>query len=111
MKLTFNINYDTVFGEEVLLNIVETDSKGAKKTSQFRMNNRDGKHWWYELNRKEATLNTSLDYYYSVDCAWADSRHEWLTETHRLEFALRLTTKRCASSCVHRSFAHSNSLL
>ena len=64
MKLTFNINYDTVFGEEVLLNIVETDSKGAKKTSQFRMNNRDGKHWWYELNRKEATLNTSLDYYY-----------------------------------------------
>ena len=87
MKLTFNINYDTVFGEEVLLNIVETDSKGAKKTSQFRMNNRDGKQWWYELNRKEAPLNTSLDYYYSVDCDWADSRHEWLTETHRLELS------------------------
>ena len=29
MKLTFNINYDTVFGEEVLLNVVENNKKGG----------------------------------------------------------------------------------
>ena len=85
MKLTFNINYDTIFGEEVLLNVVENNKKGGKKTSQYRMNNRDGKHWWVELNRTEASLNTAIDYYYSVDCDWSDGRHEWLTEKHRLE--------------------------
>ena len=88
MKLTFNINYDTVFGEEVLLNVVENNKKGGKKTSQYRMNNRDGKHWWVELNRTEASLNTAIDYYYSVDCDWSDGRHEWLTEKHRLELTV-----------------------
>ena len=88
MKLTFNINYDTVFGEEVLLNVVENSKKGGKKTSQYRMNNRDGKHWWVELNRTEASLNTAIDYYYSVDCDWSDGRHEWLTEKHRLELTV-----------------------
>ena len=33
MKLTFNIDYDTIFGEEVLLNVVENNKKGGKKTS------------------------------------------------------------------------------
>jgi len=88
MKLTFNINYDTIFGEEVLLNVVENNKKGGKKTSQYRMNNRDGKHWWVELNRTEASLNTAIDYYYSVDCDWSDGRHEWLTEKHRLELTV-----------------------
>ena len=88
MKLTFNINYDTVFGEEVLLNVVENSKKGGRKTSQYRMNNRDGKHWWVELNRTEASLNTAIDYYYSVDCDWSDGRHEWLTEKHRLELTV-----------------------
>ena len=88
MKLTFNINYDTIFGEEVLLNVVENNKKGGKKTSQYRMNNQDGKHWWVELNRTEASLNTAIDYYYSVDCDWSDGRHEWLTEKHRLELTV-----------------------
>ncbi|WP_315345540.1 4-alpha-glucanotransferase [Segatella salivae] len=88
MKLTFNIDYDTIFGEEVLLNVVENSKKGGKKTSQYRMNNRDGKHWWVELNRTEASLNTAIDYYYSVDCDWSDGRHEWLTEKHRLELTV-----------------------
>ena len=88
MKLTFNIDYDTIFGEEVLLNVVENNKKGGKKTSQYRMNNRDGKHWWVELNRTEASLNTAIDYYYSVDCDWSDGRHEWLTEKHRLELTV-----------------------
>ncbi|MBF1531196.1 MAG: 4-alpha-glucanotransferase [Prevotella salivae] len=88
MKLTFNIDYDTIFGEEVLLNVVENNKKGGKKTSQYRMNNRDGKHWWAELNRTEASLNTAIDYYYSVDCDWSDGRHEWLTEKHRLELTV-----------------------
>ena len=88
MKLTFNIDYGTIFGEEVLLNVVENNKKGGKKTSQYRMNNQDGKHWWVELNRTEASLNTAIDYYYSVDCDWSDGRHEWLTEKHRLELTV-----------------------
>lgn len=31
MKLTFNIDYDTIFGEEVLLNVVENNKKEVKR--------------------------------------------------------------------------------
>ena len=50
MKISFNIDYETVFGEEILLNVVERVKNVKDKLSQFRMNNVHGKHWWYDLN-------------------------------------------------------------
>ena len=49
MKLIFNIDYQTVFGEELLLNLVEKD--GAENhVSSYRMKTEDGMRWTYELN-------------------------------------------------------------
>ena len=44
MKLIFNIDYQTVFGEELLLNLVEKD--GAENhVSSYRMKSEDGMRW------------------------------------------------------------------
>lgn len=85
MKISFNIDYETVFGEEILLNVVERVKNVKDKLSQFRMNNVHGKHWWYDLNKTASAQNTVIDYFYSVDCDGSEKRHEWFTQPHRLE--------------------------
>ena len=81
MKLQFNLEYQTTFGEELVLNILS-----EKKTEQHKMSTLDGLHWTCELNK---TMKASVyaDYYYSVYRGDQETRHEWLTEPHRLEFA------------------------
>ena len=85
MKISFNIDYETVFGEEILLNVVERVKDMKDKISQFRMNNVHGKHWWYDLNKAASAQNSVIDYFYSVDCDGNEKRHEWFTQPHRLE--------------------------
>ena len=85
MKISFNIDYETVFGEEILLNVVERVKDMKDKISQFRMNNVHGKHWWYDLNKAASAQNSVIDYFYSIDCDGNEKRHEWLTQPHRLE--------------------------
>lgn len=87
MKISFNIDYETVFGEEILLNVVERVKNVKDKLSQFRMNNVHGKHWWYDLNKSASSQNSVIDYFYSVDCDGNEKRHEWLTQPHRLEIS------------------------
>ena len=85
MKISFNIDYETVFGEEILLNVVERVKNVKDKLSQFRMNNVHGKHWWYDLNKAASAENTVIDYFYSVDCDGSEKRHDWFTQPHLLE--------------------------
>lgn len=87
MKISFNIDYETVFGEEILLNVVERVKNMKDKTSQFRMNNVHGKHWWYDLNKSASAQNSVIDYFYSIDCDGNEKRHEWFTQPHRLELS------------------------
>ena len=85
MKLYFNINYKTVYGEELLLNVVDEKADGTEKITSFRMSTVDGWHWFYEMNRPASAQYSVLRYFYSVDCEGAERRHEWLTEVHQLE--------------------------
>lgn len=83
MKLLFNVEYQTTFGESLVLNILSDD---ATKTSKYKMTTLDGCHWFIELT-KVAKPGTYIDYYYSLMHGDEEARHEWLVEPHRLEFA------------------------
>ena len=85
MKLLFNMEYQTTFGEDLVLNILSGEDADAKAT-QHKMSTLDGLHWFVELT-KATKSGTYVDYYYSVMKGDAVARHEWLVEPHRLEFA------------------------
>ena len=81
MKILFNLEYQTAFGEELTLNILEENGS----TEQHKMGTLDGLHWTCELSRS-VKAGTYIDYYYKVCRGEEDYRHEWLVEPHRLEF-------------------------
>ena len=83
MKLLFNLEYQTTFGEALVLNIKNGGDEG--KYSPYKMTANDGQHWFCEINRP-AKLGSYIDYYYSVMHGDEESRHEWLVQAHRLEF-------------------------
>ena len=80
MKLIFNLEYQTIFGEQLVLNFVDETGKAEPHT----MDTRDGKHWTYEYSKVVKT-GKCLDYYYSVQRGDEVIRHEWLVQPHRLE--------------------------
>ena len=82
MKLLFNLNYRTVFGEQLVLSIMD----GSADAERFPMTTTDGEHWQVELSRS-AKAGTHIDYFYSVFVGEEERRHEWMVEPHRLEFA------------------------
>ena len=82
MKLLFNLEYQTTFGENLVLNIMSEDDKS--KVTQYKMSTLDGLHWSYQLT-KGAKAEAHIDYYYSVYRGDKEARHEWLTEPHHLE--------------------------
>ena len=84
MKLIFNIEYRTTFGEDLILNILPDDQ--SARPAQHKMSTLDGTHWSCELT-KAMKPGTFIDYYYSVKRGDNVTRHEWLVEPHRLEFA------------------------
>lgn len=98
MNVKFNIQYCTVYGEEVLLNIAPTvaDEESAQDLSQYQviaMSTHNGKTWSVEtqLDTKKATR---YDYFYSVRGVRSIKCSEWKTVTHRIE--LNATeAKRC----------------
>lgn len=59
MKYIFNIDYKTVYGEYVYLNIEGREKK------RLRMGTVNGQRWTYELSDKQAT--GQLSYFYSVE--------------------------------------------
>ena len=87
MKLQFNLEYQTTFGEELVLNIISGEGKTLQtKVEQHKMTTLDGLHWFCEMSRSIKT-STYVDYYYSVYRGDQEIRHEWLVVPHRLEFA------------------------
>ena len=82
MKLLFNVEYQTTFGEDLVLNIFNVD---ASKTSKHKMTTLDGVHWFVEIT-KDMKVGTYIDYYYSLMHGDEEARHEWLVQAHRLEF-------------------------
>ena len=80
MRIVFNLEYQTTFGEELALNILLDG-----KTEQHKMSTLDGCHWMCELSKSVKT-KTHIDYFYCVMRGDEQTRCEWLTEPHRLEF-------------------------
>ena len=82
MKIQFNLDYRTSFGERLVLSILD----GNRPAEQFEMTTADGEHWTVEVSRS-AKAGTSIDYYYSLYREDRELRHEWFVVPHRLEFA------------------------
>jgi 4-alpha-glucanotransferase len=81
MKIQFNIEYQTTFGEELVLNILKEDSK----PEQHKMGTLDGNHWTCEISKAFKTCS-HIDYYYTLVRGEQITRSEWQIEPHRLEF-------------------------
>ena len=84
ITLQFNINYRTVFGQELVLNIIEGVEQGEQRVSQYHMSSCDGQTWQYTLH-KGFKPGDKIDYFYSVHRGEAVERMEWRMITHRLE--------------------------
>ena len=80
MKIFFNIQYATTFGEILRLNVV---GKGKDIEKVYSMNTYDGKSWHCESTAENGT--TQMEYYYRVENGDSEVRHEWTTVSHRLE--------------------------
>ena len=90
MNIYFHIDYKTIYGEELVLNLVTTDGKGEQQVSQYRMSTYDGEQWNCQLKLSSSIL--AIHYYYSVDNEGKEKRHEWLTEAHYLELNAKENT-------------------
>ena len=84
MKILFNLEYHTTFGENLVVNILPEN--GSAKVTQHKMMSSDGSHWYCEVS-KTMKPGTYIDYYYSVVRGENELRHEWTTIPHRLEMA------------------------
>lgn len=86
MKLFFYLQYATVFGQDLRLNIMgETTAKGdrASENTVYAMTTVDGKMWQCEIELEKAPQ--SINYFYSIDKWGKEERKEWQTVTHRLD--------------------------
>ena len=81
MRINFHLEYQTTFGEELMVNIL-TDGK----PEEHKMGTLDGLHWSTEISKNVKNAG-HIDYYYSVMRGDKQERSEWLVEPHRLEFA------------------------
>lgn len=86
MKVKFLIEYNTVFGEQLVLNIVDRDEKGGEKTTSYPMSTADGRLWTLALSNLDGTPSTPITYYYSLTMNGRVSRKEWTVMPHRLKF-------------------------
>ena len=80
MRINFHLEYQTTFGEDLMVNIL-TDGKAE----EHKMGTLDGIHWSAEIS-KTVRAASQMDYYYSVVRGDKLERTEWLVEPHRLEF-------------------------
>lgn len=84
MKILFNIEYRTAFGECLALNIAAGDKTTAAES--HIMTTADGYRWTCDIEMEPAGVPYT-DYFYSVIRDGRTLREEWRTEPHQLEFS------------------------
>ena len=84
MNIYFNIEYKTLFDEEIVINVITANRGGDTTSSKYKMETTDGIHWLCQMKISSENAK-ALDYYYSANKAGKEKRHEWLTIAHRLE--------------------------
>ena len=82
MKIKFNLDYQTVYGQDIVLNVI--DAAKPDNVHRHALKTTDGRVWKGELDVDE-TKFSRIDYYYSVEHAGNELRHEWLVVPHRLD--------------------------
>lgn len=112
MTIQFNINYNTSFGEELLLNVIVPTEDGQEKTAVFGMSTADGRRWQYTLNNIDAVANPHIDYYFSLSNAGKELSREWITVTHRLDLnmggATNITVNNRWNEIPHDSYLYTS---
>ena len=86
MILFFNVDYQTRFGEEIVLNLGHNGS-----ATKYRMSTVDGLRWTYQCTISDT--KTPIDYFYSMEYAGSNERHEWTTVSHKLELSAQKATQ------------------
>ena len=90
MKLKFYLDYNTYFGEEIVLNIVGAGGN----VSKHAMATVNGHTWTCETTLAPAAHSArSIEYYYSVECDGRLERHEWAGKRHLLDLAASKATR------------------
>ena len=95
MQITFNIQYKTVFGEELLLNI----ASGEAGDRTIAMSTADGLTWTCQIEAKKSEKR--LDYFYSVRNCCGIKCSEWKTVTHRLDLNTKASQHIIVEDCWH----------
>lgn len=85
MNLQFCIEYQTYYGQDLVLNVITGRQFGGANISQYRMHTADGLHWLVDINR-EVTPGSQLDYFYSVHVGDYEESREWVVAPHRIVF-------------------------
>ncbi len=105
MIFSFNVEYHTQFGEDIMLHLCQHGSQ-----SQYRMGTTDGSHWSHNVQLDDAV--GVLTYYYSVEYVGQTDRHEWTTVQHQLDLtaarALRYTVFDHWMEMPHDSYLYSS---
>lgn len=78
MKFSFNINYGTIFGEALVVNILDGDH-----VERHQMTSADGSQWNANVDIPQAP--SQLKYYYSVTRGAQRYREEWQTLLHAID--------------------------
>lgn len=87
MNILLNVNYDTVFGEEVVLNIINGSENGKNNTTVYRMRTDDGHRWTCGF-KPDVKTGDHIDYYYSIVRGENSiAKCEWTLIPHRLEIS------------------------
>lgn len=89
MTIYLKLSYNTIYGEELLVNIIRPDSAQGVKQETYRMSTHNGKEWFCNLDDFDAHGEQYIDFFYSVLDGSSEQRHEWTTETHRIDFTAR----------------------
>ena len=89
MKVRFNIEYSTVYGENLVLNIVNHAEDGA--TASHAMKPATDKSWKCDVDLPAKA--GQIDYYYSVEREGKMTRHEWTVIPHRLDLNAAKATR------------------
>lgn len=84
MKITFIIDYTTVFGEEVVLYLHRQEQEKTSIVSAHRMYTSDGLCWTCTIDLDPKRYGTVINYHYAIERDNKTIKTEWLQQAHRL---------------------------
>ena len=83
MTILLNLSYNTVFGEQLVVNFIKGDK--PEDIVKQRMNTVNGSEWTCRVNTPEGT--DAVSYFYSVEKNGVLSRQEWQLQPHSIRLS------------------------